>query len=427
MNKIKKIHAREILDSRGNPTVEVEMILENGMKAWSSVPSGASTGVHEAHELRDGEKRMNGKGVRKAIKNIHEIIAPAIVGMDPLEQKEIDKKMLELDGTENKSKLGANAILAVSMVSARLGAMLSEKKLYSYIAELSGREAKMVRPFFNVINGGKHAGNTLPFQEFMISPNRESYTENYEIASEVYAQLKKNLKKKFGGAATLLGDEGGFAPDHIESADEVLDLLMEAVRDAGHEGKVDFALDVAASEFYENGKYNLGFKTEQDDMRTVDEMIDIYVGLCEKYPIISVEDPFDQEDFGAFARLREILSDGENSLAGRKIQVVGDDLTVTNPQRIQKAIEEKSCNSLLLKINQIGSITEAIEAFQLAKSDGWTVMVSHRSGETTDDFIADFAVGVGAEQVKFGSVARGERVVKYNRLLSISEVLNSKN
>jgi enolase len=417
MNKIKKLHAREILDSRGNPTIELEMILENGIKAWSSVPSGASTGIHEAHELRDGEERMNGKGVRKAIQNIHEIIAPAITGMNPLEQKEIDEKMLELDGTENKFKLGANAILAVSMVVARLGAMLSQKKLYQYIAGLSGRKAKMVRPFFNVINGGKHAGNTLPFQEFMISPNRESYAENYEIATEVYAQLKKNLKKKFGGASTLLGDEGGFAPDHIESADEVLDLLMEAVRDAGHKGKVDFALDVAASEFYEDGKYNLGFKTEEDDFKTVDEMIEIYTELCEKYPIISVEDPFDQEDFDAFARLREILND-------KGIQVVGDDLTVTNPKRIQSAIENKSCNSLLLKINQIGSITEAIEAFKLAKSDNWTVMVSHRSGETTDDFIADFAVGIGAEQVKFGSVARGERVVKYNRLLAISEELS---
>ena len=416
MNSIQKLHAREILDSRGNPTIELEMTLSDGLKAWSSVPSGASTGKHEAHELRDGGERMNGKGVRKAIENIHDIIAPAIIGMSPCDQRAIDEKMIALDGTPNKSQLGANAMLAVSLVVARLGAMQNKKKLYQYIAELGNREAQMTRPFFNVINGGKHAGNTLPFQEFMISPNTDSYAKNYEIAAEVYAQLKKNLKKKFGGAATLLGDEGGFAPDHIEKPEEVLDLLMEAIRDAGHEGKVDFALDVAASEFYEDGAYNLGFKTGEKDMKTVDEMIAIYTALVERYPIISIEDPFDEEDFEAFARLRALLEE-------KNVQVVGDDLTVTNPQRIQQAIEKKSCNALLLKINQIGTVSEAMDAFALAKSDGWKVMVSHRSGETTDDFIADFAVGTGAEQVKFGAPARGERVVKYNRLLAIDETL----
>lgn len=416
MNTIQKLHAREILDSRGNPTIELEMVLDNGMKSWSSVPSGASTGIHEAHELRDGEKRMNGKGVRSAIKNIHDIIAPAIIGMNPIEQLAIDNKMLELDGTVNKSNLGANAILAVSMCVARLGAYSQGKKLYQHIADLSDQNAKMVRPFFNVINGGMHAGNSLPFQEFMISPRMDNFADTYYAAAEIYAQLKKNLKTKFGGAATLLGDEGGFAPDHIENTYEVLDMLMVAVADAGYAGQVDFALDVAASEFYRDGAYDLGFKTETSDVKSVDKMIALYVDICEKYPIISVEDPFDQDDFAAFAQLRAILVE-------KNIQVVGDDLTVTSPVRIQTAIENISCNSLLLKINQIGSISEAVAAFKLAKSDNWTVMVSHRSGETTDDFIADFAVGVGAEQVKFGSVARGERVVKYNRLLAISEEL----
>lgn len=416
MNSIKKLHAREILDSRGNPTIELEMILDSGMKAWSSVSSGASTGIHEAHELRDGGKRLNGKGVQKAIKNIHEIIAPAITGMNPENQSEIDKKMLELDGTANKSKLGANAILAVSMCIARLGAMLSGKKLYQHISELSGQNAKIVRPFFNVINGGVHAGNSLPFQEFMISPRMDNFNDIYYAAAEIYAQLKKNLKTKFGGAATLLGDEGGFAPDHIENTYEVLDMLMTAIADAGYAGQVDFAIDVAASEFYHEGFYDLGFKTDKENKKKVSEMIELYNDICDNYPIISLEDPFDQDDFDAFAQLRPLLAE-------KNIQLVGDDLTVTNPQRIKIAIDTKSCNSLLLKINQIGSITEAIEAFKLAKSDNWTVMVSHRSGETTDDFIADFAVGIGAEQVKFGSVARGERVVKYNRLLAISEEL----
>ena len=416
MNTIEKIHAREILDSRGNPTIELEMILANGKKAWSSVPSGASTGIHEAHELRDGGERMNGKGVQKAIQNIHEIIAPAVIGMDVQNQAEIDKTMIELEGTENKSRLGANAILAVSLATARLGAMIQGKKLYQYIADISGQEAKMTRPFFNIINGGKHAGNELAVQEFMISPNLGSFSKNYFAAAEVYAQLKKDLKEKFGGVATLLGDEGGFAPDHLNDVEATLDLLMEAIRKAGYEGKVDIALDVAASEFYQEGMYNLGFKSGVDNLKTVDEMISLYETIVEKYPIISIEDPFDQDDFASFARLREIMEP-------KRIQIVGDDLTVTNTKRIQQAIDQKSCNALLLKINQIGSVSEAVEAFKLAKSDGWKVMISHRSGETTDDFIADFAVGVGAEQIKSGATARGERVVKYNRLLAIEEQL----
>lgn len=416
MNTIQNIRAREILDSRGNPTIECEITLNSGHKAWSSVPSGASTGIHEAHELRDGEKRLGGKGVQKAINNIHNIIRPALIGMDVLNQTAIDEKMIELDGTANKSVLGANAILAVSMCVARLGAYSQEKKLYEHIGDLAEATPAMVRPFFNVINGGMHAGNSLPFQEFMISPDLGGFKENYYAAAEIYAALKKNLKSRFGGVATLLGDEGGFAPDHVEDTYTVLDMLMQAIKDAGYLGQVDIALDVAASEFYKNDMYDLGFKTDEPDTRNVDQMIELYTDICEKYPIISVEDPFDQDDFEAFAQLRAILET-------KNIQVVGDDLTVTSPVRIQTAIDGKACNSLLLKINQIGSITEAIQAFKLAQFDGWTVMVSHRSGETTDDFIADFAVGVGAEQVKFGSVARGERVVKYNRLLAISEQL----
>jgi enolase len=416
MNTIQKIHAREILDSRGNPTIECEIVLDNGQKAWSSVPSGASTGIHEAHELRDGTERVGGKGVQNAIRNIHDIIRPALIGMNVQHQKAIDDTMIHLDGTDNKSVLGANAILAVSMCVARLGAYSQGKKLYQHIADLTGTQPSMVRPFFNVINGGIHAGNSLPFQECMISPHLGEFSKNYFAAAEIYATLKKNLKSRFGGVATLVGDEGGFAPDDVGDTYAVLDIVMESIHDAGYTGLVDIALDVAASEFYDNGLYNLGFKTEIPDIRNREQMIALYTDICEKYPIISIEDPFDQDDFESFAQLLKIVKHNN-------VHVVGDDLTVTHTERITKAQAHTSCNALLLKINQIGSVSEAIESSRLAQSYGWTVMVSHRSGETTDDFIADFAVGVGAEQVKFGSVARGERVVKYNRLLAISEEL----
>lgn len=424
---IQKIKAREILDSRGNPTVEVEIIGEEKAlfskkrrKAWSSVPSGASTGDFEAVELRDGnKKRFHGRGVLQAIKNINETIAPVLINMNVTEQDKIDEKMLELDGTENKANLGANAILGVSMAVSRLGAISQEKKLFEYIAELADREAdkvELVRPFFNVINGGNHAGNKIAFQEFMISPNFSTFAENYRAGSEIYHTLKKILKDKFGGASTLLGDEGGFAPNDFKREKEALDILVEAIIQAGYEKRVDIALDVAASEFYEKGVYNLGFKTGEDNFKSTKEMIEIYEELVEKYPIISIEDPFDQTDFKAFAELKKKLSE-------RKIQVVGDDLTVSTPSRIQTAIDTDSCNALLLKVNQIGSVTEAIEAHQLAQSAGWKTMVSHRSGETTDDFIADFAVGIGAEQIKSGATARGERICKYNRLQAIEELI----
>lgn len=427
--KIKQIGAREILDSRGNPTVEVEIIGEEKnlfrtieKKAWSSVPSGASTGDFEAIELRDGnEKRFQGKGVLKVVKNIKETIAPALIGKEVTAQKEIDNIMLELDGTENKARLGANAILGVSMAVARLGAISKEQKLFEYIAGLSGRtieEVELVRPFFNVINGGKHAGNKVAFQEFMISPNLGSFQDNYRAGSEVYHTLQKILKSKFGGASTLLGDEGGFAPNDFTRENEVLDILVEAIKEAGYDKRVDIALDVAASEFFVDGQYDLGFKMDERNYKSTEEMIEIYKELVERYPIISIEDPFDQTDFKAFAKLKRELSE-------QKIQIVADDLTVTNPSRIKTAIKEESCNALLLKLNQIGTVSESIESFKMAKKANWEVMVSHRSGETTDDFIADFAVGVGAGQIKSGATARGERVCKYNRLLAIEALIKN--
>ncbi len=426
--KIKQIRGREILDSRGNPTVEVEIIAEEKrlfssariFKAWSAVPSGASVGNFEAVELRDGnKKRFHGQGVLQAIKNINEMIAPALLDMSVRDQKEIDEKMLNLDGTENKSKLGANAILGVSMAVARLGAMDKKQKLFEYLADLADNEIAdltLPRPFFNVINGGKHAGNKLAFQEFMISPNLNSFRENYRAGSEIYHTLKKILKRKFGGGATLLGDEGGFAPDNFKREDEALDTLMEAIQEAGYNKRVDIALDVAASEFLEEKKYNLGFKDSESLYKGKKEMLELYLNLVEKYPIISIEDPFEENDFSSFAKLRDLLSE-------QKIQIVGDDLTVSNPTRIKKAIRKKSCNGLLLKLNQIGSVTEAINAHKLAQKNDWQTMVSHRSGETVDDFIADFAVGIGAGQIKAGATARGERVVKYNRLQAIEDMI----
>lgn len=420
MTKILEINAREILDSRGNPTVECEVVLEDGKKGWSSVPSGASTGEFEAHELRDeDEKRFGGKGVLRAVKNIEEKISPELIGLDVAQQKKIDQIMLNLDGTENKKKLGANAILAVSMAVCRAACVCENLPLYKYISKIalaSKKNCLISRPFFNIINGGMHAGNKIAFQEFMISPNLDSFEKNYQAASEIYQVLKKNLKKDFGGVATLLGDEGGFAPDDFKKAEEALDKIMIAVNDAGYKNKVDIALDIAASEFYQDGNYNLGFKMQNSYIKTPKEMIDYYLELVEQYPIISIEDPFNQSDFNSFAKLTKVLKE-------KKVQVVADDLTVTNPKRIQMAIEQSSANTLLLKINQIGSITQAIEAFNLAKSDGWKVMVSHRSGETTDDFIADFAIGIGAEQIKSGATARGERVCKYNRILAIEKMV----
>ena len=426
---IKGVEAFEILDSRGNPTVEVEMtaeiiksfVINKTIKVKAQVPSGSSTGKHEAYELRDEDLgRYNGKGVKKAIENIENILSKVLIGLDPSKQQKIDRLMNALDGTKNKDNLGANAILGLSMAIARLGAIDKGQELYEYIATLADTKAKIPRPFFNIINGGQHAGNKLAFQEFMVSPNLGKYNDNYRAATEIYQALKKILEKKYGGVATLLGDEGGFAPDDLNDPKETLDLLMEAVKESGYRGRVDFALDVAASEFFENGRYNLGFKSSEDNFKTVDEMIELYLDLVRNYPIISIEDPFEENDYDAFAKLKD-------KLYGKRVRIVGDDLTATNPERINTAISKKSCDTLLLKINQIGTISEAIEAFKIAKTALWEVMVSHRSGETNDDFIADFSVGIGARQVKFGAPARGERVLKYNRLLTILRDIIKKN
>jgi enolase len=372
MYKIKKIKGREIIDSRGNPTVEVEIIAEENalykrkiLKAWAQVPSGASTGKYEAIELRDGEKEYNGKGVKKAIKNIDKIIFPALKNINVTKQERIDGILIGLDGTKNKSNLGANAILAVSMAIARLGAMAKNKKLYEYINSLSINDTdekfELPRPFFNVINGGVHAGNKMPFQEFMISPNLGSFEKNYKAGVEIYQKLKEILKEKYGGLSTLLGDEGGFAPDDIDNPEDVFKILNKAVKRAGYENKVDYAIDVAASEFYKNDNYDLGFKEKKRNQKSVLDMIEIYKKIVKKYPIISIEDPFNEDDFLAFAQLKKEL---------KKVQIVGDDLTVTNKERIQKAINNQSINALLLKLNQIGTVSEAIEASNLAKKQG---------------------------------------------------------
>ncbi|MBD3203721.1 phosphopyruvate hydratase [Candidatus Woesearchaeota archaeon] len=425
MGKIIDIKAREILDSRGNPTVEVDLITDENRIFRAAVPSGASTGVHEAVELRDKDERYNGKGVKKAVENIEKEIFPEIKGMDTTKQRLIDEKMLELDGTINKSKLGANAILAVSMAVCRAGAHARNKQLYKYIGELASNEKFILPvPSMNVINGGKHAGNDLDFQEFMILPTRaDSFSDAVRIGAEVYHELKKIIKKKHGVDAVNVGDEGGFAPP-VKDNEEPLRLLMQAIKRAGYEGKVEIGLDCAASEFYYNGKYYLGKKqivmnNPEGEIKggiAGEDLIDIYKKMCDNYPIVSIEDPFDEDDFESFAKLTEKI--------GKEVQIVGDDLLVTNVERIKKALENDSCNALLLKVNQIGSVTEAIESANLALKNDWKVMVSHRSGETEDTFIADLVVGLGTGQIKSGAPCRSERTAKYNQLLRIAEMVD---
>ena len=400
--KITKIKAREILDSRGNPTVEVDVYV--GSKLFrAAVPSGASTGKHEAVELRDKQKRFLGKGVLKAVNNVNKIIAPKLKGKNPKSQEEIDKLMIALDGTSNKSKLGANAILGVSLAVARAGA--DGKPLYKYLVKLSKTKPRLPRAFFNVINGGKHAGNQLAIQEFMISPKMKTFKENLRVGSEIYHTLKSVILKKYGKDAINVGDEGGFAPP-LKNAKEALDILTRAVTKAGYKGKVDIAVDAAASEFYKKGKYEIDNKK-----LTPKQLLNYYLKLIKKYHIISLEDPFQEEDFTSFAELTK----------KSKIQIVGDDLLVTNQKRIETAIKNKSCNCLLLKVNQIGTITEAINAAKLAFKNNWKVMVSHRSGETEDTFIADLVAALGCGQIKSGAPCRSERTAKYNQLLRIEE------
>jgi enolase len=413
MSKIKGIKAREILDSRGNPTVEVTCETDEGLFI-DAVPSGASTGTKEALELRDGDNsRYQGKGVLRAVENVNTVIAPRIIGMDPTDQRVIDSLMIEIDGTENKNNLGANAILGVSMSVCRAGAKANNIPLYRHIANLAGnnKELFLPRAGFNIVNGGAHAGTKLDFQEFMIVPNTGTFKENLRVASETYQLLKSFIKDNYSSAAVNVGDEGGFAPP-IELPDIVLASIMKSVEDSDNDLKFDIIMDVAASQFYNNGVYvtKMGvFSSEQ--------LLSYYETLIRQYPIIAIEDPFAEDDWDGFEEITSKLGD--------KLIIIGDDLLVTNPKIIREAKEKNACNNSLLKMNQIGSVSETIEAANLAKSFGWTRMVSHRSGETIDDFIADLVVGIGGEFIKSGAPARGERLAKYNRLMKIEEELNN--
>ena len=408
MSKIKDIIAREILDSRGNPTVEVDVILDNGILGRAAVPSGASTGTREALELRDNDKnRYMGKGVLKAVNNVNSELKQALIGLDPHDQRKIDETMLKLDGTENKEKYGANAILGISLANLKAAALDDHKNLFEYI----GQEYSMPRAMMNILNGGAHADNGLDFQEFMIIPEADTFSKRLQIGSEVFHHLKKVLNEN--GYQTGVGDEGGFAPN-LNTNEEALDLLMKAIKDAGYKpGKdVNFAIDVAASEFYENGIYNL---KGADLKLTTDELIDYYQTLLDKYPIISIEDPVDENDWEGFKKMTERY--------GSKIQLVGDDLFVTNKKYLQKGIDMGAGNAILIKINQIGTITETLKTIDLAKQNGYKTIISHRSGETEDTSIADLAVGLNLGQIKTGSLSRTDRTCKYNELLRIEEKL----
>ncbi|KAI1808366.1 enolase [Daldinia bambusicola] len=419
---IKKIHARSVYDSRGNPTVEVDVFTETGLHR-AIVPSGASTGQHEACELRDGDKsKWGGKGVLKAVENVNTVIAPAVIkeGLDVKDQSAVDKFLNSLDGTPNKTKLGANAILGVSLAIAKAGAAEKNVPLYAHVSDLAGTKKPYVLPvpFLNVLNGGSHAGGRLAFQEFMIVPTAApSFSEALRYGAEVYQKLKVLAKKTYGQSAGNVGDEGGVAPD-IQTAVEALDLITQAIEQAGYTGKVKIAMDVASSEFYKEDvkKYDLDFKNPDSDPTkwiTYEELAALYSDLVKKYPIVSIEDPFAEDDWEAWSYFYKT----------QDIQIVGDDLTVTNPIRIKKAIELKAANALLLKVNQIGTLTESIQAAKDSYADGWGVMVSHRSGETEDVTIADIVVGIRAGQIKTGAPARSERLAKLNQILRIEEEL----
>ena len=408
MSVIKAVNSREILDSRGNPTVEVEVTLDNGVVGRAAVPSGASTGAFEAAELRDGGKRYLGKGVLNALKNVNEKLTPAVIGLKAEDQRSLDEKMIALDGTKNKSNLGANAILGISLATARAAANSANQSLFKY---LGGDDAKTLPvPMMNILNGGAHADTNVDIQEFMVAPiGAETFKESLRWGAEVYHSLKSVLKKK--GLATSIGDEGGFAPN-LDSNRAALDLILEAVEIAGFKAGKDIALamDVAATEFHENGMYNFEGKKLSSD-----QMIEYYVQLEATYPLVSIEDPLDEDDWAGWAKLTQVL--------GEKIQIVGDDLFVTNPERLQRGIDTKTANALLVKANQIGSLTETIDAVNLAHKNGYRSMMSHRSGETEDTTIADLAVALNCGQIKTGAPARSERVAKYNQLLRIEEEL----
>lgn len=422
---ISKIAARYVYDSRGNPTVEVDIVTETGLHR-AIVPSGASTGQHEAHELRDGDKsKWGGKGVLKAVDNVNKVIGPKLIeeNLDVKDQKAVDDFLIKLDGSKNKTNLGANAVLGVSLGVAKAGAAEKKVPLYAHVSDLAGTKKPYVLPvpFMNVLNGGSHAGGRLAFQEFMIVPsNAPSFSEALRQGSETYQQLKSLAKKKYGQSAGNVGDEGGVAPD-IQTAEEALDLITEAIEKAGYTGQMNIAMDVASSEFYKEDakKYDLDFKNPDSDPSkwiTYEQLADMYKQLVSKYPIVSIEDPFGENDWEAWSYFYK-TSD---------FQIVGDDLTVTNPEFIKKAIELKSCNALLLKVNQIGTLTESIQAAKDAFGAGWGVMVSHRSGETEDVTISDIVCGLRCGQIKTGAPARSERLAKLNQILRIEEELGDK-
>ncbi|MCI8805002.1 MAG: phosphopyruvate hydratase [Clostridiales bacterium] len=420
--EILEVFAREVLDSRANPTVEVEVVVDlDGAQSMgrAAVPSGASTGEHEAVELRDGGDRYMGAGVAKAVANVNDIIAPEIEGMNALDQVAIDNKMIELDGTPNKAKLGANAILGVSMAVAKAAAEALNVPLYQYLGGFNGKTLPV--PMMNIMNGGKHADNTVDFQEFMIMPvGAESFKEALRMCAEIYHNLKKVLKGR--GLSTAVGDEGGFAPD-LATPEEVIDVILEATEKAGYKPgeQIRIAMDVASSELYDkaDGKYHFPGESQmkgKEIVRTAQEMVDYYKALCDKYPIISIEDGLDENDWEGWKLLTDTIGD--------KVQLVGDDLFVTNTERLKTGIEKGVANSILIKVNQIGTLTETFDAIQLANRNNMTAVVSHRSGETEDATIADIVVAVNAGQIKTGAPARSDRVAKYNQLLRIEEELD---
>ena len=406
-HSISDIRAWEVLDSRGNPTLEVEVTTEGGVLDSAIVPSGVSTGTYEALELRDGGARYHGKGVLKAIKAVTGPIRSSLVGVDVREQRLIDDLMIELDGTENKSSLGGNSILGVSISCAKTAALSSGLRLYEYVAE--GEASLLPVPFFNIINGGQHAGNKLDFQEFMIVPlGSGSFREAMQMGSEVYHALKKQLRDAHGRDAINVGDEGGFSPP-LDRPEDALDAILKAVEEMGYAREVSLAMDVAASSFYKAGE---GYSVSGENLDT-GEMIGLYKELSEAYPIVSIEDPLEEEDYEGFAEITKTLD----------IQILGDDVFVTNPKRLQRGIEMEAANALLWKVNQVGTLTEALDAAEMARSNGYAVQASHRSGDTEDPFVADLAVGIGCGQIKSGAPARGERTAKYNRLMRIEEEL----
>jgi len=411
--RVTKVTAREILDSRGNPTVEA-VVRAGGMYATAAVPSGASTGKHEAVELRDKDpKRFGGLGVLNAIHNVEKVIGPKLIGQDPREQRKIDQLMLDLDGTPNKSRLGANAILAVSLAVAKMAAQVERKPLYHYLSHGKGRVLPV--PLMNVINGGKHAGTGLKVQEFMIIPSgMKSFSDSIRAGSEIYQALKRVIKLKHGPQSINVGDEGGFAPP-VTKTSEAIELLLQAISEAGYRagGDVFLALDLASSEFYENGRYEI-----DEETKSADELMDYYTQLVDRFPLRSLEDPFEEEDFEHTAQLTRKIGD--------RVQIVGDDIFVTNIPRFKKGIDAGAANALLLKVNQIGTLTEAIEAAKLAMKSSYGVVTSHRSGETSDTSIADLAVALNCGQIKTGAPCRGERTAKYNRLLRIEQELGPK-